>query len=79
MVYLSRRIGTWFQVELWFTGDRGRTWSTRQLTDAPDGYSIRPVSPRGLRGARNQIVFVRGDNRTVGYRDYRSRIHALEF
>lgn len=79
VVYLSRRIGTWFQVELWYTPDRGRTWSHRQLTDAPDGYSIRPVSPRGLRGARNQIIFIRGDNRTVGYRDYRSRVHALDF
>ena len=79
VVYLSRRVGTWHQVELWYTADRGRTWSTRRLTDATDGYSTRPVSPRGLRGASNQIVFVRGDQRTVGYREYRSRIHAVEF
>jgi hypothetical protein len=79
VVYLSRRVGTWHQVELWYTGDRGRTWSTRRLTNASDGYSIRPVSPRGLRGTRNQVLFARGDNRTVGFTDYRTRIHAIEF
>jgi hypothetical protein len=79
VVYLSRRIGTWFQVEVWVTGDKGRTWTKRQLTDDPDGYSIRPVTPRGRRAGPNQIVFVRGDNRTIGYRDYRTSIHALEF
>jgi hypothetical protein len=61
------------------TGDRGRTWSTRQLTDDPNGYSIRPVTPRFRRTGPNQIVFVRGDNRTIGYSNYRTRIHALEF
>jgi hypothetical protein len=79
VVYLSRRVGTWHQVELWYTADRGRTWSSRRLTDAADGYSIRPVSPRGLRGARNQVLFSRGDNSTIGFRDYRTRIHAIEF
>jgi hypothetical protein len=79
VVYLSRRIGRWFQVEAWVTGDRGRTWSSRQLTDDPDGYSIRPVTPRFRRGGPNQIVFIRGDDRTIGFTDYRTRVHALEF
>ena len=51
VVYLSRRVGTWHQVELWFTGDRGRTWSTRQLTD-----DRRLLDPPGLpaRAARGE-------------------------
>ena len=49
-VYLSRTIGRWNQVEQWFTPDEGRTWTTRQLTADPDGYAIRPVTPRGLTG-----------------------------
>lgn len=58
------------------TGDKGRTWSTRQLTDDPNHhYSTRPVTPRFRRAAPNQIVLVRGDNRTIGYRDFRTCIH----
>jgi hypothetical protein len=56
----------------------GRTWTTRQLTSDPSGYSIRPVTPRGLRGA-NRILYVWGDERTVGFRDYTTRLHVLDF
>jgi hypothetical protein len=76
VVYLSRRIGAFHQVEAWFTPDDGRTWRSRQLTADPTGYCIRPVTPRGLSGA-NLLLYVRGDRRTVGYTDFRSRIHCL--
>ena len=36
-VYLSRTIGTWSQVEQWFTPDEGRTWKSRQLTATRTG------------------------------------------
>ena len=78
IVYLSRTIGPWNQVELWFTPDNGRTWTSRQLTHDPTGYSIRPVTPRGLTGA-NRILYVRGDERTIGFTNYRTRVHALDF
>ena len=77
-VYLSRTIGRWNQVEHWFTPDDGRTWSSRRLTNDPDGYSIRPVTPRGLTGA-NRILYVWGDERTIGFTDYTTRVHALDF
>jgi len=64
--------------ELWFTPHNGRTWTTRQLTNDPTGYSIRPVTPRGLTGA-NRILYVRGDERTIGFTNYRTRVHALDF
>ena len=35
VVYLSRTIGNWNQVEQWFTPDSGRTWTHRQLTSDP--------------------------------------------
>ena len=76
-VYLSRTIGTWSQVEQWFTPDEGRTWSARQLTANPSGFSARPVTPRGLRGA-NRVLFFTGDERTTGWRKYVTRIHALD-
>ncbi len=78
IVYLSRTIGAWNQIELWFTPDNGRTWSSRQLTSDSTHYSIRPVTPRRF-GGPNRVLFVRGDETTKGYRDYRTRIHALDF
>jgi hypothetical protein len=78
IVYLSRTIGNWNQVEQWFTPDEGRTWTTRRLTADPSGFSIRPVTPRRLRGA-NRILYVWGDERTVSFTDYTTRIHALDF
>jgi hypothetical protein len=77
-VYLSRTIGHWNQVEQWFTPNDGRTWTTRQLTADPSGYSIRPVTPRGLAGS-NRILYVRGDERTIGFTNYTTRVHALDF
>jgi hypothetical protein len=79
VVYLSRTIGPWNQVEQWFTSDDGRTWTHRQLTTDPNGYSIRPVTPRGQLQSRNRILYVWGDERTIGFRDYRTRVHALDF
>lgn len=76
VVYLSRRTGAFHQVEAWFTPDEGRTWRSKRLTDEPAHYCIRPVSPRGLKGA-DLILFVRGDRSTIGFADYRTRIHAL--
>ena len=77
-VYLSRTIGTWSQVEQWFTADEGRTWTTRQLTSRPDGFCARPVTPRGLRGA-NRVLYWTGDERTTGWTKFVTRIRALDF
>jgi hypothetical protein len=78
IIYLSRTIGAWNQVEAWVTLDHGRTWQTQQLTHASDGYSIRPVAPRGLTGTQ-RILYVRGDARTIGFTDFTTRIHSLDF
>jgi BNR repeat-containing family member len=77
-VYLSRTVGKWNQVEQWFTPDNGGTWQTKRLTDDPNHYAIRPVTPRGLRDA-NRILFSQGDETTKGYTNFRTRIHALDF
>ena len=77
-VYLSRQLGRWRQVEQWFTPDDGRTWSHRQLTADPSGFCVRPVTPRGLRDA-NRILYVWGDDRTKSWRDFTTRVRALDF
>ena len=78
IVYLSRTIGHWNQVEQWFTPDSGRNWTHQQLTSDPNGYAIRPVTPRGLTSA-NRILYVWGDERTIGFTNYTTRVHALDF
>jgi hypothetical protein len=60
------------------TFDHGRSWQTRRLTTAGDGYAIGPVAPRGLRG-RRRVLYVHGDERTRGYSDFTTRIRALDF
>ena len=77
-VYLSRQLGRWRQAEQWFTPDDGRTWSHRQLTADPSGFCVRPVTPRGLRDA-NRIIYVWGDDRTKSWRDFTTRVRALDF
>ena len=76
IVYLSRRTGAFHQVEAWFTPDDGRTWRSRRLTNEPNHYCIRPVTPRGLRNA-DHVLFARGDRSTKGFTDFRTRIHSL--
>ncbi|MCA1697420.1 MAG: hypothetical protein LC790_00335 [Actinobacteria bacterium] len=78
VVYLSRRTGQWHQVEAWFTTDNGRTWTSQRLTDEPNHCCIRPVSPRGLTSA-NRVLFSRGNETTIGFTNYRTRIRALDF
>jgi hypothetical protein len=40
--------------------------------------AIRPVTPRRLTTA-NRVLFVKGDGKTIGYTNYRSRVHVLDF
>jgi hypothetical protein len=53
---LSRTIGAWNQVEYWATTDRGRTWVRATLTDKQDGFSMRPVIPRGSHATGQTVV-----------------------
>ena len=78
-VYLSRTIGPWNQVEQWFTPDEGRTWTTQRLTNDPNHYSIRPVTPRYLRGPDKRVLFTRGDETTKGFTNYRTRVWSHDF
>jgi len=39
----------------------------------------RPIDTGVSFAGANRILYVRGDERTIGYTNYRSRIHALDF
>jgi hypothetical protein len=75
---LSRRIGAWFQIELWRTADGGRTWRDPvSITDRQDGHSFRPVIPRGWTDPRSLVVlYVHGT--AQGFRSFQTVIDVSE-
>jgi hypothetical protein len=65
IVYLARRKGDWFHVEVWRTFDRGDTWQVKPITSGARNH-MRPVAPRGRTGtASAQVLFMQG-----AYRSY---------
>ena len=66
------RIGTWFQVEVWVTGDKGRTWShapahrrPERLLDPP-GHAARPPRRRRTRSCSSAATIERSATATTG-------------
>jgi BNR repeat-containing family member len=49
-VYLSRKVGRWFEIEKWVTGDGGYHWTHSTVVRTPGADDIRPVVPRGPLG-----------------------------
>ncbi len=75
-VVLSRNVGEWNQVELWHTFDAGQTWGRWTLTDRTDGFSMRPVFPRGLDQTDRQVV-VYTQGRSDGYRKFHTDVRMV--
>ena len=60
IVYLSRKKGSWFQIEVWRTPDNGATWRVTPITTSAK-HHMRPVAPRNFPGTRTtQILFMYG-------------------
>jgi BNR repeat-containing family member len=60
IVYLSRKKGNWFQVEIWKTSDGGTTWSVTAVTTSATNH-VRPIVPRNHPGTdRVQVLFMAG-------------------
>ena len=75
-VVLSRTIGAWNQVELFRTEDNGRTWRRATLTDKTDGFSMRPVIPRGSHATgRTVVAYFSGT--ADSFLDYRTGVNLL--
>lgn len=49
IVYLSRPVGSRFEIERWFTEDGGKTWSHVSITGESKHDSVRPFVIRGSR------------------------------
>lgn len=61
-VYLSRRVGSTWEVETWTTPDGGASWSSQAVTSGSTEKNVRPVSPRGFApfGGDLSVIWMRG-------------------
>jgi hypothetical protein len=61
-VYLSRQMGSAWEVEVWTTSDGGASWVSQAVTSGSQAKNIRPISPRGLVpfGADLAVIWMRG-------------------
>ena len=75
-VYLSRQVGSSFQVEAWTTSDGGTTWTSEAITSGP-GKNVRPVSPRGMDGSGGEMSIVWMNGGYPSYVAYDTEIRAL--
>jgi BNR repeat-containing family member len=75
IVYLSRKIGTWFELERWTTTDGGYSWHFSTVVRTPGSDNVRPVVPRGP-GGPIDVLWLHGHYR--GFTDYRTSIAFLK-
>jgi hypothetical protein len=72
IVYLARRKGERFQVEVWRTPDNGASWKVTPITSGARNH-MRPVVPRNRPGTRDvQVLNMYG--RYNSYRTYQTAI-----
>ena len=60
IVYLSRQLHGWFDIEKWTTPNGGWSWRRRVIVDTPGVSNIRPVVPRGQTGGPMGLLWLRG-------------------
>lgn len=75
VAYLSRKKGSWFQVERWKTTDGGTSWDVTPITSGRN-HHLRPVVPRNHAGTSElQILFLTG--RYDSYTTYKTSVALL--
>jgi hypothetical protein len=74
IVYLSRQVGSGWDIERWVTDDGGYHWHHTVVVPSDGTMNVRPVVPRG--GGPVQLVWLRGDYRS--YSTYRTSIAFLK-
>ena len=60
VVYLSKRVGSFWEVQRRTTSDRGETWTTDWVTRSSSTDNLRPVSPRGFGAGDLSVLWMRG-------------------
>ncbi|HOK09137.1 MAG TPA: BNR-4 repeat-containing protein [Candidatus Hydrogenedens sp.] len=59
-VYLSRKVGEFFEIERWRTEDGGKTWTTKSITTNSSCINVRPIVPWGYNKEVSHIIWMRG-------------------
>jgi hypothetical protein len=72
IVYLSRKINGAFEIEKWTTTDNGYNWIHEAITSRSKVKNVRPISPRGLKSADMDIIWMSGTYSS--YSNYRTSI-----
>jgi hypothetical protein len=76
IVYLSRQVHGWFDIERWTTANGGSTWQRRTIVDTPGVSNMRPVVPRGQTGGPMGLLWLRGHYGS--YSTYQTSISFLQ-
>jgi len=74
-VYLSRQLNGVFEIEKWFSLDKGKTWMSQPITKNSDSLNVRPVVPRGYRGEKNHVLWMSGHY--IHYTNYSTAIRMV--
>jgi hypothetical protein len=75
VVYLSRKVQGWFEIERWSTRDHGAHWQHVALVRTPGADDIRPVVARGSDGGATSLLWLSGHYGT--YTSYRTSVDFL--
>jgi hypothetical protein len=60
VVYLSRKVRGWFEIERWSTGDGGVKWRHSTVVRTPGADDVRPLVPRGAAGGPLSLLWLHG-------------------
>ncbi|HYC00359.1 MAG TPA: BNR-4 repeat-containing protein [Candidatus Limnocylindrales bacterium] len=72
--YLSKRVGSWNEIQLWETSDSGATWS--KTADITSGSSVHAFTPRSPEGHAGDLTVSWYSGTQVDYLDYDTAIRA---
>lgn len=74
VVYLSRRVDGFFEIERWETKDAGISWTSKPITRNSTEDNVRPYVPRGLRSKSNEVVLWMENEKYIHYTDFKTSI-----
>lgn len=60
VVYLSRKVGTEWEIERWVTADGGESWASSAITTASSSRQVRPTTPDGHVAGIPEVVWMSG-------------------
>jgi BNR repeat-containing family member len=75
IVYLSRKVHGWFEIERWVTDDGGSIWHHSNVVRTPGTANLRPVVPRGGGAGLVKVTWLHGHYGS--YSNYRTSVAYL--